>query len=77
VTNRINDCAKVSVIVDGILFQTTAKLLRRGSLSTVLFHAFSVFEARRLESGITGLAARYRDSFLDRDVDIQISLAGV
>jgi len=71
---RIPDKATVRVIIDGTMLQTTAHLLRHGALSTVLFHAFAVFESEHAREGINDKLARYHDTFRDRDVDIQITL---
>lgn len=71
---KIPDCAKLRLVIDGVALQTTARLLRRGSLSTCLHQAFRDFEAEHKAQGIVGRLAGYSDTFLRRDVQIQIDL---
>jgi hypothetical protein len=70
----IRDCTKICLVIDGVAMQTTAKLLRHGSLSTVLWHAWQQFEVEHAEAGIIGKVAGYHCEFLNRTVQIQIDV---
>jgi hypothetical protein len=72
--HRIANGAKVRLVIDGIVMQTTMGSLRTGSISTVLHNAVTHFERQHAEHGWSGLAAAYRCEFLDRTVQIQIDL---
>ena len=66
--------AKVRLVIDGIVMQTTADNLRRGSISSSLYDFWTDFELQNAASGITGLLSRVHDDYLNRDVTLQVDL---
>jgi len=71
---KLRNGSKLRLVIDGVALQTTEGLLRHGSLSTCLHQAFCDFEDEHQARGITGRTAGYRDTFLAREVNIQIDV---
>jgi hypothetical protein len=65
---------KIRVVIDGVVFQTTARMLRIGAISHCLYHAFCIFEAEHKSAGIIGHGSSYWDASLNRNVQIQFDL---
>lgn len=73
-TKKINQTAKLRVIIDGITLTTTAKLLRTGGGSHCICQAWADFEEAYIKYGYIGRSTTYTDVSSQRRVNIQIDI---